>query len=360
MKKMKQLLALAVMIPLFFVGCQKSDTFETDNTTPADFGEFKNNIEYCGEPEMFDLVQYGTMVSVGEVKVGNDANGYVHVTITMDDGYYIYTNRIYAGDVLDMPYANGHFDLKCDYYNVCDQQYLNGNAQPNSLYYMLDVGDMECFTLAVLTRIGNGQGLWDQDQALTYYVSAKENNNLKTFGYYVYYCMKECETEESCETAFAKGDDATCFLGINKDQGIPLPGTPSSNFNRWGWTNQVEFTAEPWTEDKEYEFWAAAGQCDTEKGTHIGTVTVAWDGTDATVTFSTFDGYTVENTHLYIGETHVPEAKNGKFVVSPGQYPYKVPYSSSDTEVVYMEGPFAPGDYFIIAHAGDLCGEYPE
>ncbi|WP_256622174.1 hypothetical protein [Methanolobus chelungpuianus] len=125
------------------------------------------------------------------------------------------------------------------------------------------------------------------------------------------------------ETAFAKLDNekAICFL----DEG----------FDRWGWTNNI--TPGNYT----MELWAAAGQCDTSKGTLVGNVTVIYTPGSVNVTYNVTPGYLLEETHVYAGTSMFPQVKVGKKTVdtiAPGQYYISIP-SGYD------------GELYVIAHA---------
>jgi hypothetical protein len=130
-----------------------------------------------------------------------------------------------------------------------------------------------------------------------------------------------------CETAFGKGNGAICFL---------------PTFDRWGWTNAI--TPGNYT----YELWAAAGQCDTSKGTLVGSVDVVY-GLDGyvSVTYNVVAPYRIEETHTYVGTTMFPQVKRGRTTtstVAPGQY--------------YNAGPFKNGQVvYVIAHAV-VCGPF--
>ena len=134
------------------------------------------------------------------------------------------------------------------------------------------------------------------------------------------------------ETAFAfGGDDANCFLNFG--------------FNRWGWSNPV-------SGDVQMPIYAGAGQCDIEKGTLVGTLTIDYkgDGT-ATVTYQMNAGYKLEETHLYIGTERFPKIQKGtkfEYTVAPGQYPeiHDLTAASSDTYTVSV-----PSNGYVIAHA---------
>ncbi|MBO6589808.1 MAG: hypothetical protein JJ885_06985 [Muricauda sp.] len=131
----------------------------------------------------------------------------------------------------------------------------------------------------------------------------------------------ECEQEPSlsCETAFARGSVGnTCFIG--------------EGFNRWGWT--IGPLADG-TEES-YEVYAAAGQCDVDKGILVGTVDVSYTDGDVSVIYNINDGYVATETHTYAGNDMFPTAKNGKETVAPGQY--------------YIEEDLS-GEIYVIAHA---------
>jgi hypothetical protein len=116
------------------------------------------------------------------------------------------------------------------------------------------------------------------------------------------------------ETAYAKGDNAVCFI---------------PTFANWGWTNPIE------PETYEMDLWAAAAQCDTDKGTLVGTVTVVYgaDG-NVTVTFNVDDPYLLETTAVYAGYEKFPRLRNGRFTVAPGQYTNNSPFAGTQVYVI--------------------------
>jgi hypothetical protein len=123
------------------------------------------------------------------------------------------------------------------------------------------------------------------------------------------------------ETAYAKkGTGALCFIG--------------NGFANWGWTNPITPGSYTW------DLWAGAGQCDTSKGTLVGTVTVVYSGGYVTVNYNVAFPYALEETHVYAGTTMFPQVKQGKkwvSTVAPGQY--------------YNASPFGGGTVYVIAHA---------
>ena len=115
------------------------------------------------------------------------------------------------------------------------------------------------------------------------------------------------------DTAYAKGDAAICFI---------------PTFANWGWTNPITPGSYTW------DLWAGAAQCDTSKGTLVGTVTVVYNGDGfVTVTYNVAAPYVLMETHVYAGTTMFPLDNT---TVAPGQYT--------------NDGPFE-GQIYVIAHA---------
>jgi len=116
------------------------------------------------------------------------------------------------------------------------------------------------------------------------------------------------------ETAYAKGEGAECFI---------------PTFTNWGWTNLIS----PGT--YEMDLWAGAAQCDTSKGTNVGTVTVVY-GSDGyvTVTYNVGAPYLLEETHVYAGYNMFPKDRKGKPTVAPGAYSNGSPFNGDPVYVI--------------------------
>ncbi|WP_411895232.1 hypothetical protein [Winogradskyella sp. A2] len=145
------------------------------------------------------------------------------------------------------------------------------------------------------------------------------------------------DDEASCETLFAIGgeDASTCFL----DDG----------FNRWGWTigplSGGEYT---------FDLYSGAGQCDTDKGTLVGSLSVSYDEALGTVDvdFDMLEGFVLNETHLYVGELPYPIGNNGNATVAPGQYPHQNELDDASSDSYSLSD--ISGEIFIIAH-GVVC-----
>ena len=147
---------------------------------------------------------------------------------------------------------------------------------------------------------------------------------------------------EVCETAFAYGDNyAHCFI-----TGLDFSpwNIPDNTFNRWGWTNGPLGAGE-----YEFDIYVGAGQCDLSKGTLVGTLTVDYDGSTADVTYAMDSGFTMDETHLYVGSEILPRDVNNNYTVAPGQYPYQHDLDDATTDSYTVTG--LSGDIFVVAHA---------
>jgi hypothetical protein len=143
-----------------------------------------------------------------------------------------------------------------------------------------------------------------------------------------------CVTGQSCETAFAYyAPNSTCFLSLG--------------FNRWGWTNGPLGSG-----NYTFDLYAGAGQCLLSKGTLVGTVSVNYNGSVAIVTYHTTGTWTLNETHLYVGNLRLPlKREDGHYVetVAPGQYPYQhgnLNGATMDTYTIPITGLI-----YIVAHA---------
>jgi hypothetical protein len=154
--------------------------------------------------------------------------------------------------------------------------------------------------------------------------------------------------EPKCETAFGYGDTyANDFLLIDEN------GDGSGDFNRWGWSNGP-LSAGSYT----FDIYAGAGQSDITKGTLVGSLSVDYDGSTATVTFNMNLGFSMNETHLYVGSEILARDVNNQFTVAPGQYPYI--HDDNDFEGVISDSYTVmglSGDIYVVAHAV-VCGDF--
>ncbi|CAB9509636.1 expressed unknown protein [Seminavis robusta] len=151
--------------------------------------------------------------------------------------------------------------------------------------------------------------------------------------------ISEEHESQGCETAFAYHQaSGTCF----SDLGLGI--------NRWGWS--IGPISPDSSVKHEYEIYAGAAGCDTDKGTKVGTLEFTYDGSQAHAKYMADGNYIFEETHFYLGTKSVPHDDNGNPTVAPGQYTavHDVCENSKVDNIVFDLTP-AWGDIYIIAHA---------
>ncbi len=91
----------------------------------------------------------------------------------------------------------------------------------------------------------------------------------------------------------------------------------------WGWNNG------PLGEGTyEWDIYAGAGQNDLSKGTIVGTLHVTYEGGGVTVTYEMDEGFFLGETHLWVGNTPLPQVFRGRshvpagYTNAPGQFPF--------------------------------------
>ena len=327
---MKHILALVIILPFLFAGCQKSETIDADNVYKKGhpiIPTVENTIEYCGDPYIATLTDWYQTVTPGTVTVGNDET-MLYVTFETSGDWNFTSTILYVGPADSVPGTinpdgTGDFPIWQFPYKVWHgpgiQEYT----------FIIDLNDLDsCFIVVAYSNIKN------VSTGEEYIVWGK--SNLKNLGFYFEYCIQECEPPSyDCETAYAYGDDlATCFIDI-----------PGVNSNNWGWSNG------PISDPSSYswDIYAGAGQCDISKGTLVGTLDVDYSGGTVTVTYNIDADFTLEETHLFVGDEMLPRKHNNKFTTAPGQFPY------SGESSFTIDG--LSGDIYVVAHSV-VCGDY--
>jgi hypothetical protein len=336
-KQTKFLLNLALILPIFFIGCQKSeltDDLKTSNPESDGSGSLKSSVIYCGTPTVASLVEWNaTTISFGNLTIGNDATN-LYVSFDATNGVIMSTD-LYVGPESLIPGVNigggtGHFNLGLfPYHSV--------HPYPFVTTYMYTIplqGLPDCFAV-----VGNAKMISTDGVVRNCYGIL----NTLSWGYYFSYCKQICPPPPStCETAYAYGEQyANCFLNI--------PGVTSNN---WGWSNGP---IGPGT--YAWPIYAGAGQCNINKGTLVGTLVVNYTPPTAIVTYSMGIGFVLNGTHLYVGSQILP-LKNGKFTTAPGQFPYKHDNLNgviSDTFTING----LSGNIYVAAHS-EACGNYQQ
>ena len=108
------------------------------------------------------------------------------------------------------------------------------------------------------------------------------------------------------------------------------------NSKNWGWN------IGPITEGyhEVHLLYAGAANNDISKGTLVGEVHIHYTDGKVHVMYHMYEGFTLVETHVWIGKTPLPTQRNGRMTDAPGAFPYK------DGAMVEMSGPV-----YVAAHA---------
>lgn len=143
------------------------------------------------------------------------------------------------------------------------------------------------------------------------------------------------------ETAFGKGNHVFTTHRKSNPEGLPSLNLTK---NRWGWADYL--TEQHMT----YDIWAGAGLNKTANGDWVGTLTVEWDGSQATFT------YDLTSSSMYLEEVHIYAGDMAPATIAPGQYGY--PTEGYDvggvvtfTYTVPVADVDGDGGIWLIAHA---------
>lgn len=346
MKKLiKNSILLLMAVPLLLISCAKNDALDKQNLNTANNSQVKTtptDLVYCGTPVVYPMVDYAQTISPATVTIGNDGiNLLIKYQLNTTD-WYINKPDLFVGTQEELtPY------LTAGGFNFAG----SGTAQFNTDVLILEYNSQwadygtywekiiplsslpDCFVVVAFARIRNVA-----ENAVFKDIFGKSTS--KTSGYYFNYCVQHCSTPlGGCETGYAYGGNiANCFLTI--------PGVTSNN---WGWSNGP-IGAGTYT----WPMYAGAGQCNIGNGTHVGNLTVNYTPPTATVTYSVFDAYVLNATHLYVGTQILPK-KNGKFTTAPGQFPYKHEnLNGVNTDTYNITG--LSGNIYVAAHSG-VCDD---
>jgi hypothetical protein len=155
------------------------------------------------------------------------------------------------------------------------------------------------------------------------------------------------------ETAYAYNQDyARCFRLYDKQTCAYNPaGRPGpENFTKWGWTNG---SLSPRETAYVFDIYAGAGQCVLTKGVLVGSLTVSYNGTAATVTYTMNSPYTMDEIHLYVGTTELYDC-----TIAPGQFPFGQDLTKAPVYSHTFTG-FSNDYIWVIAHSVVCSTSWP-
>jgi hypothetical protein len=289
----------------------------------------------------------GQFTDAGDVCATVEGDNLV-ITYTTADGWELTEAHLWVGEHLaDMPQTRkGNPKIGNFPYNSGDitGATMHQFSVPLSAFGLTGA-ETTCDDLSLIVaahaalRKDNGDGTFQTETGWGDGDRFVDRGSWATYSGITLKCLEDVNPGGNTETAFAFGGaDAACFLGVDED------GDGRGDFNRWGWTNG-QLSAGSYT----FDIYAGAGQCDLTKGTLVGTLTVDYDGSTATVTYSINGPYFLAETHLYVGNEILARNGNGDFTVAPGQYPTIHDPASGTKDEYTISG--LSGDIYVVAHA---------
>lgn len=297
-------------------------------------------------PTVWDLTAGQNMV-VGTVTVSNDTTN-LYVTYAIDTvtypGLTLGNLHMWVGtDMANLPTNSqgtpvpGQF-CQADGGRCFDASGLTSYTFTISFEDLAFIGDpVDCgddVFIVTHAEISDGETAFGGDQD-------GWGNRWWFYGVYTI-CCDTPPSVDDCETAFAKG--GWVWTTHRKSNPEDLPSLELTR-NRWGWAINLEYPGVTI-----YDIWAGAGLNDTDRGTHVGVLYLAWNGTNATVTYDVLEPAFLAEVHLYAGDTP-PET------IAPGQYGY---LDAPDSSTYTFNVPVADTDgdgVWLVAHAV-VCTEY--
>lgn len=305
------LLSLAVVS---IVGCMKSSTTEeTDlNYRLVDMGTLGSGVSCT------PLIA-GQSTNAGEVCITDqdtNADGspdQLLVTYTTQNGWSLSDVHFWVGSTLaSMPQTNtgspklGNFPYKASginstTYTITIPFSSIGYSCPTASKYYFVAHAVVKKSTQTETAYGGGERLLAR-------------GNWSMFNTIWISCETVTENPTASETAWGRMNGANlCFSEIS-----------ALGSNRWGWANGP-FSAGTYVMD----LYAAAGQCNLEAGTLVGTVSLNYSGSSLQVTTvtaginpETLEPYKLDEVHIYAGNAMLPLGNNGQVTVAPGQLGY--------------------------------------
>jgi hypothetical protein len=270
-------------------------------------------------------IEAGTVCSA---VVGDD----LVITYTTDNGWELTGAHLWVGDDLaDMPKTmTGNPKIGNFPYNAGD---ITG-ATTFSFHVPLASLESECvcdlsyFAAAhAALRKADGEGGYETQTGWADGPQIVEGGSWATFTTVTLGCddaPPPPPEEMSCETAFAFGETTFIELGLTD--------------SRWGWEIGAFGPGSYAT-----PIYAGAAQNDLSKGTEVGVLGYAYDGANVAVTFTMLPGFTMDETHLFVGASPTT-------TISPGLFGNTHDLDAAQTDV-FTVGTFAGEPLYLVAHA---------
>ncbi|MEZ4430952.1 MAG: hypothetical protein R3F65_00965 [bacterium] len=280
---------------------------------------------------------------------GEGATGAMQVTYTTAGDWTISEAHLAAGDSLDdIPTTRNGSPIPGQFpYNSGDISGATTHSFTVPLCtFGLDGAQDECEPVTAFVaahaalRRDTGDGTTQSETGWADGTPFVERGNWAEYATLELTCAAEEEPpppeDGRCETAWAFTDDAHAFCNTDIDG-------DGRDESRWGWYAELA------PGSYSFDLYAAAGQCDIERGARVGSLGVEYDGATATVTYTLDDGIGLRETHLYVGAER-------QTTLAPGQLGYQHERLDDAAEDSY--GIAIDADpIFLSAHAV-VCGVF--
>jgi hypothetical protein len=341
MKNFKLFYALVAMLLLGFVFTQCNRTNDIKPKTKANANRSARIAETACGTETTCTLWAGQTINAGTITVENDnTNLYVTYNTTGIFG----TLHLWVGTDLTL---------------VPSSKSDKGTPVPGKFPYKYTTNGETTYTFTIpLNKIPGYDQKCGTGSRPIYVVAHAEvtiNGNKETaFGgcvpgtgprwwYYAVHTLQCCDTPpptttEKLGTAFAYGNFV--FTTDPKSNPEKLPSL-SLIRNRWGWANNLIVPST--TTQKLY---VGAGLNSLKSAIEVGTVTIDWNSTQATITYTLNAPYTMEVVHIYADDTRPT-------TTAPGQYGYIAtfdPFTNTHTVTLDVVDTNTDG-IWVIAHA---------
>ncbi|MGN6438256.1 MAG: hypothetical protein ACTHMM_17070 [Agriterribacter sp.] len=349
-KRTSVLLFLSILLSFLWSSCTKSiieeGTAMQDLTSPRIAAIITPGPEVPACKSQDYCLWADQTINAGSVTVSNDAqNLYITVNATENFRNVPENIKVWVGKNLDLlPRAGNKAPLAGDFP-------FKANATGNTHTITIPFNSIDTYSSDKITCNNSALYVFVQVD-----ISISGNSEAIAWGgclpgkgspawyFYDTYATGCCDAtapSDNCysQTAFAKGDWIFTTDKKSNPEGFPTLGLTK---NRWGWAINIKATG-----NTTYPIYAGAGLNTISKGKQVGTLSVSWDGTNATVAYSMDGSFTLTATHVYAGD-------NKPTTIAPGQYGNTMSFDPAATNYT---GTYSVSDsngdgIWIIAHAG--------
>lgn len=304
----------------------------------------------CGGTTSWNLTA-GQTINVGSVTVCNDTtNLYVTYELTYPGATFGTLQMWVGNDLLNLPANNNGTPIPGQFCSADSGACYDATGLTKYTFVMplagLSIPDVTQFcnaalfvvTHAEVTMDSNSDGTMEHQTAFGG-PTAGGGPRWWFYGTYSLSCDLGAPPIPVSKTAFAKcALPAIAYVFTSDARSNPEKlASLSLSKNRWGWAAKLP-TPGVYTCD----LWAGAGLNKTSNGAKAGTVTIEWNGSTASVTYSTYAGFVLEEVHLYAQDATPTTAAPGQYGYlnswDPGisGYTFNVPLVDASTDGVWV------------------------